>query len=156
MAKGSNITAKDVLYVGGALVAFTLIRNVLIRAGIAAGPGSQSASTQITDPRSYWKPTFYRTQAGARLITRARAELFAKRIHDAFGIFQDDFNAVMSIFSQVPSKAAVSWLSDVFQQKYKQDLLTFLTNGGGILPWDGLSDAQLKQLLDLTNKLPNK
>jgi hypothetical protein len=60
----------------------------------------------------------------------------------------------MAAFSQVKTKAAVSFLADVFQQRYKQDLLTFLTNGGGILPWDGLSDNQLRTLLTYTNRLP--
>lgn len=155
MPKGNNITTKDVLYISGALIGYTLIRNVLIKAGFAAGPGTQSVSAQMVNPDSYFKPTFYK-RTGGRLITRATAEMFANRIHNAFGLFQDDFNAVFSVFSQVKTKAAISFLADVFQQKYKQDLLTFLTNGGGILPWDGLSDAQLKQVLELTNKLPNK
>ncbi len=155
MAKGIKISTTDVLLIGGGLLAFTAIKRLLIAGGIAAGPGTQAASQNITDPGSYWKPSYYK-RTGGTLVTRANATLYAKQIHSAFGIFQDDFNAIMAAFSRMPSKAAVSFISDVFQQIYKEDLLTFLTNGGGILPWDGLSDNQLKQLLALTNKLPNR
>lgn len=155
MAKGIKISTTDVVLIGGGLLAFTVIKRLLIAGGIAAGPGTKAASDEIIDPRSYWKPSYYK-RTGGMLVTRAYAEYSAKQIHNAFGIFQDDFNAILAVFNNMPSKAAISWLADVFQQMYKEDLLTFLTNGGGILPWDGLSDAQLKQLLAFTNKLPNK
>ena len=153
--KGLNITTTDVLLIGGGLLAFTAIKRLLIAGGLAAGPGTKAASQQIVDPGSYFKPAYYK-RAGGRLIVRSKAEMLADQIHNAFGLFQDDFNAIMAAFSQLPSKAAVSWLADVFQQKYKEDLLTFLTNGGGLLPWDGLSDSQLKTLLTFTDKLPNR
>lgn len=155
MAKGIKISTTDVLLIGGGLLAFTAIKRLLIAGGIAAGPGTKAASDEIIDPRSYWKPSYYK-RTGGLLVRRADAERYARQIHNSFGIFQDDFNAVLAAFNRMPSKAAVSFLADVFQQQYKQDLLTFLTNGGGILPWDGLSDNQLKQLLAFTNKLPNK
>ena len=153
MAGKVKISSTDVLLIGGGLLAFTAIKRLLIAGGIAAGPGTQSASQQITDPSSYWKPNYYK-RTGGLLVTRATAERLSRQIHSAFGIFQDDFNAVMAAFSQVKTKAAISFLADVFQQIYKEDLLTFLTNGGGLLPWDGLSDNQLKTLLTFTNRLP--
>lgn len=155
MAKGIKISTTDVLLIGGGLLAFTAIKRLLIAGGLAAGPGTQAASQNITDPASYWKPSYYK-RTGGLLIRREAAERYAAQIHNAFGLFQDDFNAVMAAFSKMPTKAAISFLADVFQQKYNEDLLTFLTNGGGLLPWDGLSDAQLKQLIAYTNKLPNK
>lgn len=153
--KGLNISSTDVLLIGGGLLAFTAIKRLLIAGGLAAGPGTKAASELIIDPSSYFKPAYYK-RVGGRLVVRYRAEQLAAQIHNAFGIFQDDFNAIMAAFSQLPSKSAVSFLADVFQQRYKEDLLTFLTNGGGLLPWDGLSDNQLKTLIAFTNKLPNR
>lgn len=150
-----KITTKDAIYIAGGLLAFTAIKRILIAGGLAAGPGTQAASQLITDPNSYFKPSYYK-RVGGRLIVRAEAERLARQIYNAFGVFQDDFNAVLAAFSRVPSKAAVSFLADVFQQIYKEDLLSFLTNGGGLLPWDGLSDNQLKTLIAFTNKLPNR
>ena len=155
MANRIKISTTDVLLIGGGLLAFSAVKRLLIAAGIAAGQGTKAASDEIIDPRSYWKPSYYK-RTGGTLIRRADTERYARQIHSAFGIFQDDFNAIVAAFNRLPSKAAVSFLADVFQQIYKEDLLTFLTNGGGLLPWDGLSDNQLKQLLALTNKLPNR
>jgi hypothetical protein len=155
MSNRIKISTTDVLLIGGGLLAFTAVKRILIAAGIAAGQGTQAASQLITDPNSYFKPSYYK-RTGGSLIRRADAERYARQIHSAFGIFQDDFNAIVAVFSRMPSKAAISFLADVFSQIYKEDLLTFLTNGGGLLPWDGLSDNQLKQLLALTNKLPNR
>jgi len=155
MANRIKISTTDVLLIGGGLLAFTAVKRILIAAGIAAGQGTQAASQLITDPNSYFKPSYYK-RTGGSLIRRADAERYARQIHSAFGIFQDDFNAIVAVFSRMPSKAAISFLADVFSQIYKEDLLTFLTNGGGLLPWDGLSDNQLKQLIALTNKLPNR
>jgi len=155
MANRIKISTTDVLLIGGGLLAFTAVKRILIAAGIAAGQGTQAASQLITDPNSYFKPSYYK-RTGGSLIRRADAERYARQIHSAFGIFQDDFNAIIAVFNRMPSKAAISFLVDVFSQIYKEDLLTFLTNGGGLLPWDGLSDNQLKQLLALTNKLPNR
>ena len=155
MAQGIKISTTDVLIVGGGILAFTAIKRLLIAAGLAAGAGTRSASNEIIDPNSYFKPAYYK-RTGGLIITRATAENFARRIHGAFGIFQDDFNVIMGVFSQLKTKSQVSFLSDVFTQLYREDLLTFLTNGGGILPWDGLSDKQLEQLLKYTNNLKNK
>jgi len=155
MANRIKISTTDVLLIGGGLLAFTAVKRILIAAGISAGQGTQAASQLITDPNSYFKPSYYK-RTGGSLIRRADAERYARQIHSAFGIFQDDFNAIVAVFNRMPSKAAISFLADVFSQIYKEDLLTFLTNGGGLLPWDGLSDNQLKQLIALTNKLPNR
>ena len=155
MKKGINITGKDLLLIGGGLIAFTAVRKLLIAGGVIPGPGGRSVQTLQIDPGSYFKPPYYK-RTGGLLITRATAESYAKQIHDAFGLFQDDFNSIMAVFSKIKTKAGISFLADVFQQKYKQDLLTFLTNGGGILPWDGLSDSQFKTLLDFTNRLPKR
>lgn len=155
MAKGNKISTTDVLLIGGGLLAFTAIKRLLIAGGIAAGPGTKSASQEITNPISYWKPTYYQRYGGS-LITRATAENYSRRIHNAFGVFQDDFNAIMAVFSQLKAKSQISFLADVFQQRYGEDLLTFLTNGGGILPWDGLSDRQLETLISFTNRLKNR
>ena len=150
-----KVTTRDVLLIGGGLIAFSAIKRLLIAGGLAAGPGTQAASQLIIDPNSYFKPSYYK-KVGGRLVVRSRAEQLAAQIHNAFGIFQDDFNAIIAAFSQLPSKSAVSFLADIFQQRYNEDLLTFLTNGGGLLPWDGLSDNQLKTLIAFTNKLPNR
>lgn len=156
MAEGNNISGKDLLYIGGGVVAFFAIKKVLVKLGIATGEGEQSVINNIANPYSPWKPQYWQEQnkkVTVALIKRATAEGYARTIHNAFGIFQDDFNAILSVFSALKTKTQVSFLSQVFAEMYKEDMLSFLTDGGGILPWDGLSDAHLKQLTDLVNRL---
>lgn len=158
MSNGNNITGKDLLYIGGGLVAFFAVKKVLVKLGIATGEGEQSAINNIINPYSPWKPAYWqeaRKKNTVALLTRSGAENYAKIIHNAFGLFQDDFNAILSVFSALKAKTQVSFLAQVFSEKYNEDLLSFLTDGGGILPWDGLSDSQLKQLTDLVSRLKN-
>jgi hypothetical protein len=157
MAK-KGIDINTVIIAGTALAGILLVRRILIRTGVLQGKGGATVQREIENPFSPWKPTFYQApaaqRAGALLIRVATAQEYAKTIHNAFTVFQDDFNAIMSVFSQLKTQSQVSFLSDVFSKMYKEDLLSFLTDGGGILPWDGLSDTNLEKLTDLVNKLP--
>lgn len=155
MAKRFEIRPTDVLIIGGGLVAFTAIKKVLVTLGIAGGPGGKAVIDEIKNPNSVWKPAFWKTSPpGSWLITVGQAAAYSKTIHGAFGIFQDDFNAIFSVFSRLRTKSQVSFLCDQFSQIYGEDLLTFLTDGGGILPWDGLSDTHLKSITDMVDHLP--
>ena len=77
MAKGIKISTTDVLLIGGGLLAFTAIKRLLIAGGLAAGPGTQAASQNITDPGSYWKPQYYK-RVGGRFLTRSVTESYAR------------------------------------------------------------------------------
>ena len=143
---------KYLLIAGGIVGAYVFIVNPLMKKlGLKT---SANVIRAQTDPGSPFNPNMWRKVSGAMLLTRATTETLAKRIYDAFGLFQDDFNAVMSAIKFCKYKTQISWLSDIFQQKYSADMFTFLTNGGGILPWDGLSDAQMQQVLNYVNNLP--
>jgi hypothetical protein len=132
--KGLDINANTVIIGGVAIFGILVVNRVLIRLGIVEGRGGKKVQQELTNPNSPWKPSYYKTApAGALLLTRATAEAKAKTIHDAFTVFQDDFNAIMSVFSSLRTKSQVSFLADVFSQKYNEDLLSFLGDGGGIL-----------------------
>ena len=154
MAKQINIKGTDALLIGGGVIAFFAIKKLLIKFGIASGPGTQQTINELTNPGSPWKPEYWKKGSGALLIKNAVADKYATTIHNAFTVFQDDFNAIVSVFSQLKTKSQVSYLAQKFAEKYNEDLLQFLTNGGGILPWDGLSDSQLLQITNYVNKLP--
>lgn len=155
MANKSDISAKDILLVGGGLAVLLTLKSVFVKLGLSSGAGSQQTQNELENPNSVWKPNFWK-KTGGLILRRADAENYSKTIHNAFGVFQDDFNSIMGVFSRLKAKTQVSFLADVFNQIYGEDLLTFLTNGGGLFIWDGLSDAQLKQITDLVKKLPTK
>lgn len=139
-----------VLIAGGVLVV-GLVSKVLDKLGLGGDP----TTGEQQDPNSPFKPTYWRQfKTFTYAITTSQAKAYAETIHDAFGLFQDDYNAVMSVFSQMRTKANVSYLADIFSQEYQEDLLSFLTDGGGILPWDGLSKEHLQTILAYVNNLP--
>lgn len=140
-----------VILVGGVVFGIHLLSRLFDKLGFGGDPTTGEQS----NPDSPWKPSYWRQySAFTYAINREQAEQYAATIHGAFTIFQDDYNAIMSVFSDLRTKSNVSYLSDVFAQVYSEDLLGFLGNGGGILPWDGLSKDHLQTILSYVNKLP--
>lgn len=151
----SNEHIKWVLYGVGGLFAYKFLRDLLARLGLVEGAGGAATDQQQADPNSPFKPTYWKQFSSfTYALTAQQATDYSETIHGAFGVFQDDFNSVFGVFSNMRTKANVSFLADTFQQKYGEDLLSFLKDGGGLMPWDGLSDAHLKQIVDLVNNLP--
>ena len=154
MAK-QQININTVLIAGTAIFGLVVVRGILVRFGVLQGRGGATVQREQTNPNSPWKPTFWKSApAGAALIKSATANQYAATIHNAFSLFQDDFNAIFSVFSQLRTKSQVSFLADIFQQKYGEDLLSFLGDGGGIMPWDGLNDQNLAKITELVSRLP--
>lgn len=146
---------RTVLLIVGGVLGYSLLMKLLQKLGLSTGPGTASVEAQQTDPGSPWKPAYWHTYSSfSSVITPEQAEEFSQQIHDAFTLFQDDFNAVYGVISQLRTKANVSFLAEMFQQMFGEDLLSFLTNGGGILPWDGLNETHLKTITDYVNNLP--
>lgn len=159
--KGSKVsgiepsTVSTILLIAGAVLGFTLLRQLLIKFGIWQGAGSKSVETEQTNPFSPWKPTFWKQYSSfSYAIDEEEAKNDASIIHGAFKLWTDDFNAIWSVFAGLRTQANISYLADVFAQQYDEDLLQFLTDGGGILPWDGLNESHLKQITDYVKTLP--
>lgn len=153
--KVGKIDRGDVLtifLVVGGMIGFNLITRILEMFGLG---GDGKLHDQQQNPNSAWKPTYWQNfDSYTYAITQSQADAYAKQIHNAFTLFQDDYNAIMGVFSQMRTKANVSFLSFRFQINYGEDLLSFLSDGGGILPWDGLSTKHLNTIIDLVQRLP--
>ena len=132
---------------------FGLISDLIDSLGIGEG----AAGDEQTNPQSPWKPAYLdNIPAGTSYLalTVAAGQQFSYDIYHAFRLLYDDWETIFGIFSKLKTKSQVSSLAKYFYDAYKVDLLTFLTNGGGILPWDGLSKAHMKTLTDLVDNLP--
>ena len=176
--KIGKLTTGDVtpwlLIAGGGIALFIVSKGIksfgdlLVALGLSKGVGQQQTDQQLTDPGSPWKPAFWQTGAekqSVKLLTNEQADQMSQDIFNAFSVTSDDFNTVMGVFSQLQTQSQVSYLADRFSKQtfYSWfgissetgvDLLTFLTNGSGMFPWDGLSDAHLKIITDYVNALP--
>lgn len=145
-----------ILIVGGVLM-ISAVKKLLEKLNIFAGPGQQAVTNEQLNPKSPWKPAFLdHIPPGTNylLLTSAKALEFSKIIHNAFTVFQDNYNSILGVFNQLKTQSQVAFLSKIFQQTYNEDLLTFLTDGGGVLPWDGLSDSHLEEITGLVKNLP--
>lgn len=157
MKKGGKVGAassgdlSSVVLVGGVLLVANVISKILDKLGLGGDPSKDEQA----DPGSPWKPAYWHQFSSfTYAINEAQARAYSETIHDAFGLFQDDYNEIMSVFSALRTKANVSYLAEIFAKVYNEDLLSFLTDGGGILPWDGLSKEHLQTILAYVDKLP--
>ena len=123
------------LIIGLAAVAvgyFGIIRPILRKVGIqrSASEQQQEQSVQqiLTAPNKAnpFSPVFYQTKeaqtARAILLRVADATILADRIYNALGYFYDDEAAAIAVFRTLKTQSQVSFLSDIFQRKYKTDL----------------------------------
>jgi len=153
-----KVETKDVMLIGGGLLALTVVNKILVALGLSKGKGGANVATELANPNSPWKPAFYKSiPAGTNYytLTAYGGEAFSKKIYGAFTLFKDNFDTIMSVFNQLQAKSQVSVLSEYFYNIYTRDLLTFLTDGGGIMPWDGLSDSQFLTLTTYVKNLPD-
>ncbi len=154
-AFGDVVNIQNVVAVSAVVLAakgFGLFDSLLSRLGI----GNDVTASAQSDPNSPFKPTYWQqfTSFANGAITEDTAKSYCAAIQDAFGIFSDDYNKILSVFSSLKSKAQVSFVAWEFNKQYNEDLLSFLTNGGGILPWDGLSSAHMTTIINLVHALP--
>lgn len=149
-------------------------KQLLITAGIAVGGYYfvlkpileklgviKSAKAELIDQEktaltgSPFNPNTWKNTPGAMLIQEQSVQSMINTIQDSFGVFADNYAAVLAVFKQLSRKSQVSYLADRFQQKTGFDLLEFLSTGGGILPWDGLSETHLAAIVSYANSLPS-
>lgn len=168
--KVGRLQAKDIqpwLLLAGGIGGFFLVRSLLAKFGLVKGSGQIAVDSELKNPNSPWKPAYWKNAPSYALILDYDTAVgMAHTIFDSFGITSDDYNQVLGVFNRLRTKSEVSYLADIFSQQTfsswfgisktsNLDLLTFLTDGGGVLPWDGLSDTHLKTITDLVDRLPN-
>lgn len=99
---------------------------------------------------SPWSPKFYKTVHNGKLFTVASADGLAKTIYDSVGHIYDEPNKGAGAIKQCYTKTQVSFLADRFQQKYGNDLLSWLQ-----YHYDtGEQKKVLNNILTYVNNLP--
>jgi hypothetical protein len=147
-----------IFYLLGGVIAFTLIKKILEKFGIWDSQDTKDLDHASEDPNSFWNPVFWQTAKPANAqwtyaITYSTAVDYAKQIYDAFGVFNDDEEAVIGVFKLCRTKANASYIAYAFQHEYGEDLLKFL-RGSWIWPQDRLSDADVNEINQYINRLP--
>lgn len=136
---------------------FSLIKKFLETIGIWDSKETKDLDSAATNPNSFWSPNFWRSKPSnipwSYAISQPTAEAWANDIDEAFGPFNDDEEAAIAVFKRARTKANISFLSEVFSERYGQDLLTYLR--GGWWPQDRLSDSDVAIINNYVSRLPN-
>ena len=132
--KRESINPNIAIIAGAVLVSSLIARPVLFGLLEALGLRDSKSDTSFKKLQAtvaeYFSPT-YLTNLSAKgeqyyLFSQSTTDQLAKAIYDAKGFFNDNENAVYGVFSQINTKAQVSWLATRFAVKYKYDLLEYL------------------------------
>lgn len=140
------------------LAYFGVVKPILKKLGIVKSSEDLlvDAQTNIPNKENPFSSLFYKSApAGAKLLTVAAANMYAKRIYDAMGYTYDDEAAIYSVFRSLAAQSQVSFLSERFRINYGVDLLEFLKKGKNQFnPASGLNNDELAIVINIVNKLP--
>lgn len=122
----------------------------------------QSSSPDSPFNSNFWQRYMYYQDSmqpkGRKLVTSSiveRINTAIKGLVNGFGYFSDNEDEIIGAVKLMRSKAEISLLSWYLYIKFKRDLLRYLQEGRGVLPQNGLSDNDMKIVLNYVNKLPN-
>jgi hypothetical protein len=163
MAKIKSISGlsdnEEKLLVNAGLIAvgyFGIVKPLLNKLGITDSPEVKQAKAEnnAASNLTAWSPAFYKAYTGTKhLYTDAYITTLAGKIYNAWGVFNDDEEAIYGVFRQLKNQLQLSQLADKYFTLYNQDLLQRLKN-----PWyygkDGLDDEQFNVIAQIVNKLP--
>jgi hypothetical protein len=142
---------KDVIIYGaGAIIAIVFANKILTALGLKQSPEQTKGTTDpIYNPNTP-SQTKYKYSYSQSIYND-----IVDNIHSSFNYFGlNAFNYVITEIKKLKTKGDVHAIVVTFPQKYNIDLYEFLKTGGGILPWDGLSNNELAQINNYVNSLP--
>ena len=82
----------------------------------------------------------------AKKLSNSEVQDLAKKLYDAKGFFNDDENAVYSVFQSIPYKSYVCQLTVAFESLYNKSLINYL---------DFLSADEKAKIFDYIGKMRN-
>lgn len=117
--------------VGIGAVYFLVLRPILQKVGVIKTSEEKktevAVQTNQTSLLSPFSPRYWREIKNAVILKQASSTAMAKIIYDAIGSIYDNETEVYGVFRQLKSKTQVSYLADVFYQKYKVDMYNYLS-----------------------------
>ena len=82
----------------------------------------------------------------AKKLSNSEIQDLAKKLYDAKGIFNDDENAVYSVFQSIPYKSYICQLTVAFESLYNKNLINYL---------DFLNADEKSKIFDYIGKMKN-
>lgn len=108
----------------------------------------QSQQQGVDNP---FNPNFYKGRnVNATIITTASANSIAKRIYDSVGYLYDSPGKASAAFHLLKTQAQISFVSEIFNNRYNLDLLTWLNDKFDV---NGQREY-LRNIIEYVNSLP--
>lgn len=112
----------------------------------AQDKANKKAIAKVTNG-AFWSPSYYRGVGRHFNLTDKAAKIAADRIHDAWGVFNDDEEEVIGVIRALRSKAHISKVAHFYLAVHKTDLFGDLKSN--------LSDSELAIIAQWVDRLPN-
>jgi hypothetical protein len=154
--KVGSLKTEDIVpfvIIGGVLLIISAGNKILETLGITDSPDMTAVKAIETNPTSFWNPNFYKTYTSyTTSLTSDQANTYADTLYNGLGFLSPDLTAITGVIHALQTQSELSYIADVFQAKYNQDLLTYLDNGS--LLQTGMSAAEIVPLNTFISSLP--
>lgn len=153
-ASGDTVIKYAAIGVGGLVLlkAFNLTTNIANAFGLGESQTAKDINAFASSTDNFFAPAFWKeAPKGSLILTYEAATQDASDINNNIGWFHYNPAGVIAVFHRLHTQSQVSFLADVYDQKYGQDLLNDIS--GGYFQ-NRLSDAEVKTLIDYLKTLP--
>lgn len=135
-----------ILVAGVVFAGYKLLQKIgLVKTAADAAAANAASSLQTAN---YFSTDFYKKGgAGTMILTAEASDYLAKAVYDSKGWFNDDEDKLYGVFKSLKTKSQVSFLADVFYQKYRRDMISYISSF--------LNDSELYKLKNIIDPLPN-
>lgn len=147
---------KTVVFMIGGLLGLAAVSKILKMLGLLNDPKDKELDAEAANPDSPWNPNFWNkgNPYAVPPFSEVTALTLSNIIYNEIGTFWDNEDKVIAAIHSLQSQAEVSFLAWKFNQTWNRDLLTWLRNGPGTMPWHGLSTAEVSNLNNFVYQLP--
>lgn len=146
-------TLMPVILVGGVVIVLKYGDVILEKFGIKKNKDEKATEDAVSDPNSFWDPSFWKKGPTGSLILKDSAVNDLMKLLDfAFGIFNDNEAAVINAFKTLRTQSQLSYFADKFQQAKGKRLADWLFADSW--PYDRLSLAEMAEINKYFEKLP--
>jgi len=130
------------------------IKKILLELGIGQTQEGQDYDNQVSNPGSFWSPSFWKTGgANTKILTEATCIRINDQIVNAFSMWNDNEAAVIAAFKQMTTQSQLSYFAERFASYQGMDLLKWL-KGSDVWPDDRLSVKEISIITDYFKALP--
>lgn len=143
-----------ILGVGALIAVIVFGKTILNKLGLGKDQNDKNYDQYNDDPNSFWQPGFYdKSPSGSKLLPAAQCEKMWAQLNDAFGWFNDDETAAISVFkNNIKYQVQLAFFA-WYVAKYKNvNLLQWLR--GNTYPSDRLDTAEIREITAFVERLP--